>query len=282
MPLCWSFGSLEEGSLVPIIIKVIAAATVALMLHTLPAAALPQSALPTSPGLPGNVEDLLPKAGVERFEVTVRGTQSAHLNFVYDTSPAIDCSLEGAGTLDEFWEYARGRGIVISFRKLGPGVVILQRAGRSLGDAALATSGSVTREATGSVQTRTPTICTSFPLSGPSCGQRFPVHSDLRLGWSKGKLTLEQSSTAARTKNPALACGMTEVWNFDQFTVPFPYLSDQRGALSISQIFDSKRNLKVELRDRFLESVSDFPGYTSLNERLGGSTTVTLKRLGRG
>lgn len=190
-------------------------------------------------------------------------------------------SLEGSGTLTETWQYRRGKGVAIAFRKLGPGVVLLQRAGRSPGDAALAAPGTVTRDASGSVQTRTPLVCSSFALRGPACGQQFPVRSDLNLGWRKGKLTLEPSSNSPQKLNPALACGMNDVWNFDVFSFRYANLNAQRGSLPLRKIFKSRRNLKVTLKDHFLQPADAPAGYTTLIEKLGGRTTVTLKRLKR-
>lgn len=69
---------------------------------------MPAAAL-ALPGLPDDLDDLLPKADVERFEVTVRGNQSCSLNFGYDANPSVPCSLHGSSTLNEFWEYERGK-----------------------------------------------------------------------------------------------------------------------------------------------------------------------------
>ncbi len=164
-------------------------------------------------------------------------------------------------------------------RKLGPGVVVLQRDGRGLGDAALAVQGSMRREASGSVQSRAPIDCLSFPLNGPACGKTHAVNSDLSLSWAKGKLALAESSRAGKAKNPALACGMTPVWNFDELGTSFPSLYDQKGALSIGQIFGSKGSLNIKLKANFLAPADPSQGYTSFNEDLRGFTTVTLKRL---
>jgi len=79
----------------------------------------------------------------------------------------------------------------------------------------------------------------------------FPVRPDLALSWSKGKLTLQSSSTAGQLTNPALACGMNEVWNFDVFSFRYANLVKQHGRLSMGRIFSSKRNLKIDLKDRF-------------------------------
>jgi hypothetical protein len=249
-----------------------------LLLLALPAVVQAQPTPSAVPGLPPNFEDLLPEADVERFEVNVFGSQQVRSEFAYDSAPSVPCALSGSGSLDEFWHYRRPN-VVISFHKIGRNLVVLQRAGRRLGDAALAVAGGLTREAAGFAETRTPIDCNSFPLSGPACTE-YKVHSDLSLGWKAGKLTLEESSRAGKAKNPALACGMTSVWNFDVLGTRFPSLYEQRARLSIGQIFNTKRNFDLELNAGFLEPADDLPaGYSSLHETLQGTTTITLKRL---
>lgn len=259
---------------------VIAAAAVAasLVLVALPAAAQTPPPMPT---LPDELDDLLPKADTARFKVTIEGSQQADLDFDYDAAEGVDCSLQGRGRLGETWEYARGKDVVIVFKKLGPGLVLMQRSGRAPGDTAFAATGGVDRTAGGYVETRTPVVCNSFALSGSQCGAVFPVRSDLRLGWAAGKLSLESGSTSLTKVNPALACGQIEVWNFDVFSFRYPALSTQKGALSMKRLFKSKRNLKVELTDRFIGSAELPAGYRSLQEDVVGSTTIRLKRLKR-
>ena len=228
--------------------------------------------------------DLLPKADVERFEVTVRGNQSSSLNFGYDANPSVPCSLHGSGTLNEFWEYGRGKGVTFVFRKLGPGVVVLSRAGRGIGDAALAAPGTVTREATGAVQTVIPApgpTCQSFSLRSPECGKAFKVRSNLRFGWEKGRLTLQHGSMEGLKKNPALECGWAEnhVLFFSEFSYAYPFLDKQRMKLPIKRIFESKRNIKLLLSNDFLAPTEGPAGYDPFIEKLGGGTTVTMKRL---
>ena len=258
-------------------ITVVVVAAVAMSLVAWPAAAQPP--IPPTPSVP-NVPNV-PTLDTERFEVTVRGDQASHLTFDFDAVDGLDCSLEGRGTLDEQWSYARGKDVVIVFKKLAPGVVVVQRAGRGLGDSAFAVTGTLTRNATGSVATRAPIDCTSFPLHTPECERGFQVRSDLNLRWAKGKLALGSSSTANTQPNPAIGCGSNQVWNFDVFSFRFPGLARQNGPLSNDKLFKSKKNLKVELKDRFLESAETPPGYNALTETVDGSTTVTLKRLKR-
>ncbi len=92
---------------------------------------------------------------------------------------------------------------------------------------------------------------------------------------------LQSSSTAAQLTNPALACGMNEVWNFDVFSFRYANLVKQHGRLSMGRIFNSKRNLKIDLKDRFLQPADVPAGYSTLIEKLAGTSTITLKRLRR-
>ncbi len=253
-----------------IAVATLAAAAVAL--SALPAAA--QTPTPPVPTLPN-----VPTLDTERFAVTVQGDQAEHLRFDFDAVDGLDCSLEGRGTLDESWDYARGKDVVIVFKKLAPGVVVVQRAGRGLGDSAFAVTGTLLRDASGSVATRAPIDCTSFPLHTPACERGFQVRSDVNLRWRSGKLVLGAASTANTQPNPALGCGSNQVWNFDVFSFRFPGLAQQKGPLPMKKLFKSKKNLKVELKDRFLEAAETPPGYNALSEDVIGSTTITLKRL---
>lgn len=182
------------------------------------------------------------------------------------------------GTLREFWEYARGKGVAMEFRKLG-GRVFLRRVGRQLGDAAFAAPGTVQREASGFFKVLGAGGCLSYPLRTDTCGKRLNAPLDLSLGWSKGKLTLEESGKAKGKTNPAEQCGLVSGGSsFNQLSFPYPFLSKQRAKLPARKIFGSKRNLKLVLKDNFLEPL-DPQGYTTFKENLVGSTTITLKRL---
>jgi hypothetical protein len=172
----------------------------------------------------------------------------------------------------------------MTFRNVGGRYVVLQREGRGLGDGAFAAPGTVTRDATGSVKSSQPPMgCLSTPLQTPDCTKVFAVRSDLAFGWSKGRLTLQRTSSAGQKKNPAENCGMTKLFNFTQFQYPYPTLDKQTVKLPVRTIFGSKRHLRLEMSDRFLGDPAGLEptGYTSFEEKGGGSTTVTLKRLGR-
>jgi hypothetical protein len=255
------------------------------MLLLIAAAALAPAgaaAAQTPPGIP-DIGDLLPKGDVARFQVTVRGTQEAHEIFTWRAPNATACGLYAEGTLDEFWEYARGKGLVVEFRKVA-GRVLLQRVGRQLGDVAFAAPGTVTRGATGFVQADSVNGgCVSVALGGPDCDKVFPARSDLRLGWSKGRLTLKESGPAAGNENPAAKCGAPVTSQdspaYDQFSFPYPFLGPQRAPLPARRIFGSKRAMKLVLKHPFLGPVEGPQGYTTFTEKMSGSSTVTLKRL---
>lgn len=255
--------------------KVALVALAFLVLAAVPAGA--QTPLPPLPTLPPG----LPKAETARFAVTVRGYQSDLLRFDFDAVEGLDCSIEGRGELSEQWHFERGKGVVLTFTKLGPGAVVLQRAGRGLGDSAFAAPGDVERRANGSIDNRAPIDCVSFPLATRACNQVRKVRPDLDLSWAKGKLELTSSSTENTQPNPLRGCGLAGGFDFDIFSYRFPGLLKQKGALPMKRIFDSKRNLKVELKPRFLESAEVPPGYNDLSETVSGSTTVTLRRLKR-
>ena len=71
------------------------------------------------------------------------------------------------------------------------------------------------------------------------------------------------------------------VWNFDVFSFRYANLVKQHGPLSMGRIFNSKRNLKIDLKDGFLQPADVPAGYSTLIEKLAGTSTITLKRLRR-
>src|SRR5918994_2733904 len=236
--------------------------------------------IPSPPtGLPDDLDDLLPDLDTARFKVTVSGSQTSALDFVFNLDPAAPCGLQATGTLSEHWKFARGKDVAIIFHKVGPGAVLLQRAGRTPGDTALAAPGTVTRHATGVAHALFPDgSCPGVPLDTDACRVAFPVRTAFNLGWAKGKLTLMQSSMENGTANPALGCGDTSVGNFDELPVRFPFLSRQRDTLTMKDIFNSRRSFALDLQPRTLESGDPPPGYTTFNETLDGFTHVTLTR----
>ena len=244
------------------------------------AAPVAVQAQPPPPGLPDDLDDLLPDADTARFKVTLSGSQLARIDFVFNLEPALPCALQGTGVLNERWEYARGKSVVLVFRKVAPGVILLQRAGRGLGDAAVAAPGTITRNASGAARVGFPDgSCRSTPLATADCGVAFPKRANLSFSYVKGKLVLQQSSTENQRVNPALGCGNTPFGNFDELPVRFPFLFKQKERLKAGDLFDSKRNLRLRLQSNFLEPVDKPRGYTKLEEGIFSTTEVTLKRV---
>ena len=230
------------------------------------------------PGLP-DIGNGLPQGDVERFQVTVRGTQHAAFKYTWHP-PDLGCSVSSEGTLSEFWEYARGKSVVMEFNRLPGGIVLLKRAGRSLGDSSFAAPGSVTRDASGYYDYGVQPGCGGmFSLVGGDCGTTYKVNSNFNLLWSKGKLSLRRGSKLKKT--PVKDCGeVGGALSFDGLVSPYPYLEKQRGALTARQIFHSKRNLKVVVKDKYLAQLrEDAPGLVVVKDVLSGSTTITFKRL---
>jgi len=235
---------------------------------------------PPPPGLPDDLDDLLPDADTARFKVTLNGSQLARIDFVFNSAPAAPCALQATGALNERWEYARGKSVVLIFRKLGPGVVLLQRAGRGLGDAAVAAPGTITRNASGAARVGFPDgSCRSTPLVTADCGVAFPKRANLSFSYAKGKLVLQQSSTENQRVNPALGCGNTPFGNFDELPIRFPFLFKQKARLKADDLFESKRNVRLLLQSNFLEPVDKPAGYTKLVEDIFSTTHVTLQRV---
>ena len=235
---------------------------------------------PAPPGLPDDLDDLLPDADTARFKVTLTGSQLARIDFTFNSAPAAPCALQAKGALNERWEYARGKSVVLIFRRIGPGAVLLQRAGRGLGDAAVGAPGTVTRNASGAARVTFPDgSCRSFPLANADCGAAFPARANLSFSWAKGRLALVQSSTENQRVNPALGCGTTPIGNFDELPTRFPFLLKQRARLKVNHLFESQRNIRLALESNFLEPVDKPIGYTQLDELVNGTTHVTLKRV---
>ena len=245
------------------------------LLLAAPAAAQTPPPLPPIPGL----DDLPGK--VVRFQVTIRGSQLDDIAFNWNPAPGPGCILYAEGTLLEFWEFQRGKSVVMEFRKLG-GRVIVRRKGRPLGDTAFAAPGTVTRKAGGFFQAPAASGCPTFPFDQAACSQALKARSDLRLEWSKGVLKLKESGPAAQNENPAESCGalVAPATNFGgNLSFSYPLMNPQKGKLSRDWIFDSKQSRKLELNAKFLEDPDLPTGFTSFKEKMTGTTVVTLKRL---
>ena len=263
----------------PIRITAVALAAGLAMLLSPAAVARAAQLPPVPPGLPDDLDDLLPDADSARFKLTIGGSQLVRTDFVFNTFPAAACALQGTGFITERWEYQRGKDVTIIFRKVGR-ALLLQRAGRALGDAAMAAPGTLTRNAGGAVRTLFPDgSCPSFPLDDGDCGEALAVRSNLSLSWSKGKLHLAQSTTENQKVNPAIECGTTPIGDFDVFTTKFPFLYKQHAALSKDDLFGTKRSLRLRLQDNFLPPADAPPAYTRLDEILSGISHMTLTRV---
>jgi hypothetical protein len=247
----------------------VAAATTLVLATAATAQSPPQ--LPDIPDIPG--------VKTAKFKMTVHGMQ--HSFFAFSWTPAYGggCSVHSEGQLSEDWEFARGRSVVLEFTKLPGGLVLMKRQGRGPGDAAFAATGGVVREANGFFDFGPEPGCGGQrSLVDPdACGQEFKVNSDLRLVWSKGRLTLERATK--NPKNPAEACGnVNGALNIELFTYHFPFLDKQRADFSKKQIFGHKHGFKLKMKDRFLEPLHE-PIYESVEEKTNGESVLTLKRL---
>lgn len=208
--------------------------------------------------------------------MTIHGSQFTFFAFSW-TLPSSVCTYHAEGQISEDWEFARGRSVVMEFSKLPGGVVLLRRAGRPPGDAAFAAPGGLKPEANGFYDLG-PDPCGGIIQfrDEAACGTEFEVNSDLRLLWSRGRLTLERGGPRA-VENPAEACGQTG-GAIDLFTNPYPLLAKQRVEFSKKQIFGRKRGFRLVLKDKFLAPLRE-PVYESVEEKLTGQTVLTLKRL---
>ena len=261
--------------------KLIIVAVVAVLLVALPAAAQTVPA----PGTLPNVDNLLPPpaaADVARFEFTINGIQSAAEDFHFNPTPDIPCGPESAGTLSETWQFLRGRGVVMEFRRLSPTVMIMRRAGRSLGDTAFNTRGPLKRSATGSfAQILLPSAqCGEVTNNAPPCGTTFNVPSDLFLSWSNGRLKLDDSPKTKQRKNPAIGCGAPALGPvIDELSFPYPMLDVQSAKLPLRKIFGSSRSFRLQLTSRSLDRSFGPAGYTEFSETITGTTDLTFRRL---
>lgn len=255
--------------------------SVAATIAALPLLLASSAGAQTPPSPPPGFPDFELPGKVERFQLTVRGTQLEDIAFKWNPTPGTPCPLYAEGTLREFREYARGKAVVMEFRTLA-GRMIVQRANRGPGDGAFAAPGTVTRLATGFLQGPSANACPTFPFDQTDCAKAMPAKSDLALGYRKGRLTLKESGPAAGDPNPVEKCGsaVQPAVNFGgELSSSYPFLNVQSAALSRKQIFRSNRNIKLTLKAKFLEPADSTSGFTEFTGKLVGSTVVTLKRL---
>jgi hypothetical protein len=230
-------------------------------------------AIPNLPKLP----TIKPDASA-RFSLTAIGNQSDKERFTR-VPEADGCTLQSEGTLDELWTYARGKGVTIEFEKIGHQIYV-QRVGRQLGDTAFATTGEVSRDATGFVYLKSGPSCVSYPLPDPICGQSRKAPLDLAISYAGGKLKLKGSGPSQSKPNPMNLCGIFPAGgtSFNQLTHPFPFLAEQSAKLSAKQIFKSHKGFKLHAKTHFIEP-ADLNGYTTFSENMSGETDFTFKRL---
>ena len=255
--------------------KVGASAVLALALFTAAAAGQAPPPIPT-PHF--NTE-------VERFKLTLNGSQGSTFNFSVDMANPGGCSVHSEGRLTEDWKFERGKGVVIEFRRIkGTRTVFLQRQGHPAGDVSFATPGTVIRTASGFWDEFGATGCRGrHDFSVADCGKKLKAKADARFIWTRsGKLTMEPTSKSIRYKNPAAACG-SGADNIDGLSHEHPFLEKQRGKLTASQIFGNgkrkRKHLVVELEAKDLLTPHREGMYLREDEVFGGSTRVVLSRL---
>lgn len=222
----------------------------------------------------------LPKQEVERFKVTLNGSQGSTFNFAVDVPNPGSCSIHSEGRVTEDWKFARGRGVVLEFRRIrGTRTVFLQRKGHPPGDVSFAAPGTVERTASGFWDEYGPAGCRGRHDFGVAdCGKKLPAKADMFLFWGRGKVRMEVTSKTTQRKNPAAACG-SGVENIDGLSWEYPHLPVQKGKLSAKQVFGKRKHLVVEL-DAGQPIMPLRQGtYIREDETFGGSSRLVLSRL---
>jgi hypothetical protein len=222
----------------------------------------------------------LPNSEVERFKVTLNGSQGSTFNFSVDMANPGGCSVHSEGRLTENWEFERGKGVVIQFRRIkGTRTVFLQRQGHPPGDVSFATPGTVIRTASGFWEELGPPPCRGRQeFSVADCGREIPAKSDQRFHWGRGKLTMESTSKSILRKNPARACG-SGADNIDGLTNEYPFLSKQKGKLSLQQVFGKRKHIVVPMKANNLLTPHREGMYMREDETFGGSARLVLSRV---
>ena len=223
----------------------------------------------------------LPKTEVERFKVTLNGSQGSTFNFSVDMANPGGCSVHSEGRLTEDWKFERGRGVVLQFKRIkGTRTVFLQRQGHPAGDVSLATPGTVIRTASGFWDEFGATGCRGrHDFSVADCGEKLKAKADMRFIWARsGKLTMEPTAKSIQRKNPAQACG-SGVDNIDGLSWEYPYLSKQKGTLPASKIFGKRKHLVVEMEAGKLLTPHREGLYLREDEVFGGSARLVLSRV---
>jgi hypothetical protein len=223
----------------------------------------------------------LPGSEVERFKVTLNGSQGSTFTFALDVAnQGIGCALHSEGRLTEDWKFARGKGVVVEFRRLkGTRTVFLQRRGHPPGDVSFATPGTVERTASGYWHEMGPPPCQGRrDFSVENCGEKLRAKADARFIWAKGKLTIEPTSKSTQRRNPAEACG-SGADNIDGLSWEHPFLAKQKGKLTAKQVFGKRKHLVVRMSaGQPLQQLREGM-YIREQESFGGDTRLVLSRM---
>lgn len=233
---------------------------------------------------PPNIPTQLPNSEVERFNVTLNGSQGSTFTFSVDV-PNPSCPIHSEGRLSEDWKFERGKGVVIEFRRIkGTRTVFLQRRGHPPGDVSFATPGTVLRTATGFWDEMGPAPCRGrHEFSVAECGERLRAKADARFIWAQNKITIEPTSKSILRKNPARACG-GGMDNIDGLSWEHPYLAKQKGRLTGAQVFGTRKQPKrkhivVPLdAGQPLQELREGT-YMREQETFGGTSRLVLSRL---
>jgi hypothetical protein len=221
------------------------------------------------------------KSEVERFKLTLNGSQGSTFNFSVDMANPQGCSVHSEGRLTEDWKFERGRGVVLEFRRIkGTRTVFLQRKGHPAGDVSFATPGTVERTASGFWDEFGGAGCRGRrDFSVADCGKKLKAKADMFFIWTRsGKLTMEPTNKSIQRKNPARACGSGND-NIDGLSHEYPFLEKQKGKLSAKQIFGKRKHIVVEMEAGKLLTPHREGMYLREDETFGGSARVVLSRL---
>ena len=253
-------------------LKTKAALTVAAVTVTVASQAAAQA--PPNVNIPN-----LPPTEVERFRLTLNGSQGSSFTFVVDLPEG--CPTHAEGRVSESWRFERGRGVVLEFRRIrGTRTVFLQRKGHPAGDVSFATPGTVLREASGFWDEAGPPPCRGrHEFSVTDCDRRIPARADMFFIWTRsGKLTMEPTTKSIRRQNPARACG-GGADNIDGLSWEYPFLAKQKGRLTPAQIFGRRKHLVVQMdAGRPIMPLRE-GAFITEQESFRGSARVVLSRL---
>ncbi len=119
------------------------------------------------------------------------------------------CSVHSEGRLTEDWKFARGRGVVLEFRRIkGTHTVFLQRKGHPAGDVSFATPGTVIRTASGFWDEMGPAPCRGHhEFSVADCDTKLPAKADMFFIWARGssRWSPRRRASSERTRLPRVA-----------------------------------------------------------------------------